>query len=354
MLLDDEIDGPRIARYVMGRCSPDEASQIRGRLAYDAALAELVEELERLWQATVPTTSGWDVERAWADLLAARALHHAAPEHTPAPLRQPPDLYLTFRARPAWTWRAAAAAILVGTGTLSWYAIRASRSTTPPAPLTEITTRPGQRAVLRLADGTRVELGVASRIRYAPTYGTETRTVHLEGEAYFDVTHDERRPFAVHTAYGVARGLGTQFSVRAYPETEDVEVVVVEGAVSLEAALPARPPERVVLGASDLGRVNPAGQMSVERGVDTAARLAWREGRLVFHDTPFGEALAQLSRWYDADLRLGDSALANYPLTATLRGESLTSVLRLLAAALDVRVEREGAAMVFYPKTGTQ
>ena len=62
------------------------------------------------------------------------------------------------------------------------------------------------------------------------------------------------------------------------------------------------------------------------------------------------EALPQLSRWYDADFQLGDPALGAHPLTASLRGEPLPQVLELLTAALAVRVERHGTAVVFYRK----
>jgi transmembrane sensor len=331
--LSDEIDGPRMARFVTGQCPPAEAAEIRRWLAEDPAREALVHELGRIWELARLTTSDWDVDRAWHDLRAAR---EAAP-----PVARP--------ARPAWHWRAAAAMVLAGAGTLAWHFTHRTNQSSAAA-LTEIATRRGQRATLRLTDGTRVDLGVASTIRYAPNYGAEKRDLHLEGEAYFEVAHDPARPFVVHTATAVARDLGTRFGVRAYPSSGEVEVVVVEGAVDLRAATPHGASDRVLLARADLGRVDRSGRFSVAHGADTVARLAWRQGRLVFRNTPLREALPQLSRWYDADFQLADPALGAHPLTASLRGEPLPQVLELLAAALAVRVERQGTAVVFYRK----
>jgi ferric-dicitrate binding protein FerR (iron transport regulator) len=178
--------------------------------------------------------------------------------------------------------------------------------------------------------------------------------VYVEGEAYFEVASDPRTPFVVHTAQAVARDRGTKFGIRAYPGASQVEVVVVEGAVDLRATSPdVAASDSLFLVAADLGRLDNAGRLSVEHGVDTATRLAWRTGRLVFRDTPLRDALPQLGRWYDADLQLGDSALAGYPLTASLKGEPLAKVLELIAAALNVRVERRGSAYVLYPPPRT-
>jgi ferric-dicitrate binding protein FerR (iron transport regulator) len=201
----------------------------------------------------------------------------------------------------------------------------------------EIATRPGQSATVRLPDGTRAELSVASTLRYAPTYGRRQRDVYLEGEAYFEVTPDPRKPFTVHAGNAVTKDRATKFAVRAYPGASHVEVLVVEGSVDLNS---------VVLRTADLGRLDRVGRLRVEHGIDPAARLGWRTGRLRFRDTPLREALLQLNRWYDADLQLGDSALGAYPLTASLRGEPLDRVLDLITAALNVRVVRRGTSIV--------
>ena len=166
------------------------------------------------------------------------------------------------------------------------------------------------------------------------------RGVSLEGEAYFDVVHDERRPFVVRAGELVATDLGTEFTVRAYPEDAGARVVVREGRVAIRAAGSAATPERVVA-PGQLGRLGVGAEPAVEPA-DTAAYFAWTEGRLVFDGTPLRDALPQLSRWFDLEFRLADSSLGDVPLTATLKTQPTPDVLDNLAASLGMRQRRLG------------
>jgi transmembrane sensor len=136
--------------------------------------------------------------------------------------------------------------------------------------------------------------------------------------------------------------------VRAYQGDSSVAVVVAEGRVGL-AAQDGRQGS-AVLTRGDLARLDPAGRVRVERGVDVARYLAWTQGRLEFVNAPLRDVLPELARWYDLDFRLADSALASRPLTASLGAESASEMLRLLEASLDVRVRRAGRVVTLQPQ----
>jgi ferric-dicitrate binding protein FerR (iron transport regulator) len=189
-------------------------------------------------------------------------------------------------------------------------------------------------------------LGVASTLRYPADFAGGPRGVSLEGEAYFEVVHDERRPFVVRAGELVATDLGTEFTVRAYPEDAGVRVVVREGRVAIRAAGSAAAPERVVA-PGQLGRLGAGREPAVEPA-DTAAYFAWTEGRLVFDGTPLRDALPQLSRWFDLEFRLADSTLGDVPLTATLKTQPTPDVLDNLAASLGMRQRRLGRTVTLY------
>ena len=108
----------------------------------------------------------------------------------------------------------------------------------------------------------------------------------------------------------------------------------------------------VVVRARDVARLSADGHLTVRRGVRTDAELAWMSGRLVFDRMPFGEAVAQINRWYDADVRLGDSTLAHYALTASLTDESFPRAIKIIAAALDARIERHHSTIVLFSARG--
>ena len=216
----------------------------------------------------------------------------------------------------------------------------------------EITTQPGERAELTLVDGTRVVLAPASTLRYTVDLGSAPRReLTLEGEAYFDVAHLERRPFLVRTSHTVTEDLGTRFEIRAYLADSAVRVVVEQGQVSVSggsrgsASLPPEP--RIVSGGS-VAYADRGGDVRVAEG-SAGSYLAWTHGELRFDRTPLTDALAEIGRWYDIDLQLGNAQLANKSLTASFRGDPVDDVLHTLERALSVRVQRQGRTMTLYP-----
>jgi len=186
-------------------------------------------------------------------------------------------------------------------------------------------------------------LAPGSVLRRPSTYGERGRAVQLEGEAYFAVTHDAARPFAVHTARAVARDLGTRFVVRAYGDEPATDVVVAEGSVAV-----AHPSSRdsVILGARERATVTAGGRVVRTSGVGLPAYLDWTEGRLVFDRTPLRDVARRLERWYGIEIRLADSALGNRRLTATLESEQPAGAVDLVATALRLSLSRSGSAYV--------
>src|SRR5690606_29072620 len=109
---------------------------------------------------------------------------------------------------PTWVTRAAAIlALALGGGALWNYQLRPAGDEPRAVAMREYSTDRARRAEIRLKDGTRVILSVESRLRVPRDYGRRHRTVYLEGEALFEVEHDERRPFRVHAADALAEDL---------------------------------------------------------------------------------------------------------------------------------------------------
>jgi transmembrane sensor len=346
----DEIDGPRLTRYVSGQCTADEAAAIRRWIAGDPSRERLVGELEAAWRVAGQAPYEWGVDEGWRRFDAARRARNRSSfrlihgEKRPAPA-------LVIRDNGTPIWRIAAAVLVVVGASFAVY-----HAATPPAraridanAMTEVATLRGQRATLRLPDGTRVALGMASRLRYARAFGDSARDVYLDGDGYFDVAHDSLHPFVVHTGLADVRDIGTKFGVRAYATSPSTEVIVIEGAVSFAAPQTGEP---LVLHAKDLVRLEGDGRSTtLVHGVEPGDYLAWTEGRLTFHDTPLREVIAELHRWYDRDLlQLADTALGSRRLTASFTNESLPIVIDRIALSLDLREERHGQAVVLHPR----
>jgi transmembrane sensor len=347
--MDDETLEIEIARFVAGKSSAEEAARVREWIGGDPERQQYVDGLTQTWELGQLPFSRWDAERAWRDLAAGRA---ARPRAIPGSRLPAPA---SLRWSLGWPLRAAAVLVLAVGGALLW---RSLPKTAAPAPIVqthEYATRPGQRAELRLADGTRVLLNVDSRIRvpteFGSAKGSAERSVSLEGEAFFDVRHDPDHPFRVRTARGIAEDLGTEFVVSAYPESRGMQVAVVSGAVALRRDTSARSAAPLRLTRGDLALLDST-RAEVRRDIDLAPYVGWTTGSLVFEGAPLGIALPRIERWYDVEIRLADSALADRRLTATFHDTPLEHVLELLALSFSLRVDRRGRSITLTPKSG--
>ena len=88
----------------------------------------------------------------------------------------------------------------------------------------------GEYAIV-LADGTKVWLNAASRLRFPVAFTDSVRQVELEGEGYFRVSQNPEKPFVVKVAGADVRVLGTSFNVFAY--NDHLITTLVEGKVAL-------------------------------------------------------------------------------------------------------------------------
>jgi transmembrane sensor len=247
---------------------------------------------------------------------------------------------------------AAAAIVLVVVGAGAALEVIASKRVTPPAASVVaaphvFSTQRGQRAEVRLVDGTRVTLAPASRLVVPADFDIAHRDVSLEGRAMLTVVHNERKPFTVHARSAVVLDVGTRFDVSAYPEDREVVVVVTEGVVQLRDSS-AIPSSAVEMKRGSVGRVVASGKTTAVHGVDTDRLTAWTDGTLQFDEARVPDAMAELARWYDLDVRIADPSLAARRVTATLRDQALPDILELFAIGLGARVERHGRTVVFH------
>jgi transmembrane sensor len=197
-----------------------------------------------------------------------------------------------------------------------------------------------QRATITLPDSSTVLLNVGSRLEIPADYTRGNRTVRLTGEALFTVRHDEHSTFAVVAGGQTARVLGTSFVVRHYDTDTAAMVAVRDGKVGVRQA---------VLTANQRADINATGVVRV-RSV-TVGVFSFAAGVLTLADMPFPNAVAELNRWYDADIRIGDARIATHHIKGEFVTGSLSDLAAILELTLDARVVRDGRVLTIYPRS---
>jgi len=343
MTLDDQthIDWTLLARYFGGVCTSDEAQYVERWVAEEPARAREIALLRAAWEQAgeIPFEHRGPLAR---DRIMDRVgLGQGMVNKRGLTDPRAPRLTLDQRPRGRWMGIAAGiAAVLVLIA--SWVVWQRVPSPVLATPARDFATRPAQRLSIDLADGTRVVLGSASRLAVPADFGVHGRTVMLEGDAYFTIAHDGRRPFRVRTATTTTEDLGTSLVIRARSSDSVVEVMVVEGKVALHADTSSAS-RGVALSRGQLGRVARSGLVSVTEAVDISTLLGWMEGKLDFHKTPLAQVCEAFERWYDVRIELPDSTLRSVPVTASFSDQSVDEAFRTLAQLLGLRYERNGS-----------
>jgi transmembrane sensor len=217
--------------------------------------------------------------------------------------------------------------------------IRSASPVVMPLAVSVYTTGPGERATVLLADSTTVVLNVDSRLEVPIDYASGNRNVRLKGEALFSVSHHHGTPFTVAAGPSVTRVLGTTFAVRHYETDRLARVTVRDGKVAVRD---------VVLTAQQQAQVGANGQPIV--GPAQREQLTFASGVLSLPRTPLSAAIADLNRWYDADIRIGDPQLASRDIRGEFVSGSLAELADILQLAFDIRVVREGRTLTLYAR----
>lgn len=194
----------------------------------------------------------------------------------------------------------------------------------------------GSRTIVQLSDGSVVHLNYGSSIKYPQFFTGDTREVMLTGEAYFDVSHNPEKPFIVTAGNLTVEALGTAFNVLAYPDNHVIETTLVNGKVVLEQndadgkteSIGVMVPGQHVKYNSETGTVRST-RGSVEK------YIAWKDGKIVFDDTPITVVAERLSRMFNVDIEVADD-LEDYIFTVTFIDEPLFQILDLMTIAAPV------------------
>ncbi|MBT8233312.1 MAG: FecR domain-containing protein [Saprospiraceae bacterium] len=135
-------------------------------------------------------------------------------------------------------------------------------------------TQSGEKIKLELKDGTTVYLNQRSMIKYPEQFGSTSRRVFLEGEAYFDVKHDKQKPFGVDFEHGAVDVLGTSFNVKAYEGDLHSTVIVTSGLVKFSSK---SNPKKTRLSKSQKGILNHNSRRISSSNVSNYNPLAWKD-----------------------------------------------------------------------------
>lgn len=216
---------------------------------------------------------------------------------------------------------------------------------------TLITPRGGEYQVT-LSDGTKVWLNTASSLRFPTRFQGKQREVVLSGEAYFEVSKDEKHPFIVRTANDMkVTVLGTKFNISSYTDDPGQKITLTEGSVRVRNEdEPARTDSGVLLKPGYQAVFSKDNRRISVAKANLEAALAWKNGLFLFDGESLGSILRNLSRWYDVKVVYADGVDTRFHFTGRIhRYENITGILHLLELTGKVEFTMNGRQLEVVP-----
>jgi len=300
-------------RLLDADCPPDVRAEFERWRAADPRHAAAYRELQLLWQRS---------EAAVKDPAVMAAARRA--------LRPQPEMHATRR----WLFPAMA----LGMAALVAVAILPQWLSAPADPVgVDYTTVTGQQRSVQLADGSSILLDTDSEVTVR--YSARTRRVDLlQGRAQFSVQGNHAWPFVVHAGHGTVTAVGTQFQVRL--DNRSTDVVLLKGKLAIATQAPDGSSQQASLIGGQGLRFDQDGQISPVHALDLAQAQGWTQGRLIVHDWRLPQLLAEMNRYSETKLEIGDPALQDIRISGVFRTNDPQTFLKVMRQGWAIRARR--------------
>jgi len=202
---------------------------------------------------------------------------------------------------------------------------------------------PGQRINVLLSDNTNVWLNANTTFRYPSKFARKNREVFLDGEAWFDVSKNKKKPFIVKTDQGEVRVTGTTFNLEAYSEYKNFVTSLFEGSVDIyqnNAKLATLKP-------------NQKGMLQNDRyfisTIDNTDKYLWRDGLIAFDNMKLEDILFELEKYFDIQIEINTKKLPQHRYTGKFRqADGVDYALRVLQKSIHFSYSRDDEKQIIY------
>jgi ferric-dicitrate binding protein FerR (iron transport regulator) len=187
-----------------------------------------------------------------------------------------------------------------------------------------------------LPDGSIIFLNSDSKIKYSIDGEKGIREVFLNGEAWFEVKKNKKKPFVVHTPFYDVNVTGTQFNVKAYQTENKIITTLEKGQIiihstenfKLEEDLILKPGEQVVLEKNS--------RKLTVKTVNTNCFTSWKDNKLIFVNMNLKELIVLLERKYGVDIEVKNKVILDLHFDGTLKNETILEILDILKRTLPI------------------
>jgi transmembrane sensor len=315
-------------KYINNECTPEEFEKLKTWIQRTEAADQLEGPMKSLWEQARASSAKENVD--WAKMH-ARITRNEKP----------------FLLRSSMLKYAAAISFLALGSYLYLHKVP-QQQTSPQAATAYLSMHSGAKnaTLIVLEDGTKVTLNANSDLRYPKTFGSATREVFLDGEAYFQVVHNTSKPFIVHSGKLKTQVLGTSFAVNAYSGTLPLSVSVLTGKVSVKDE---KSNEQVVLTPGRVASTRKEhSKFLLSSLADPAESIAWIEDKMIFDNATLEETAFKLSNRFGVRIHITNKEVSQQRITAMFHKQPLHNILGALTRLTGSNYKSENTNYTIY------
>lgn len=203
-----------------------------------------------------------------------------------------------------------------------------------PISYTTVITENGQTSMIILPDSSKVWLNSGTTLSYNNNFSVSNRNINLKGEAYFKVKRNEAVPLIVSCNNLEIKVLGTEFDVMAFPEADEISVVLEKGSIELSHVN--NKFQNFELTPGEIARFDYVNNKLVVSKVNTYEYISWKDGVLIFKDASMKDVFTKLEHWYDLEIQVENPEIYNLIFNATIVDESMEDIFHLIKYTCDI------------------
>ena len=313
-----------ITRYLAGEASSDDLVFLEAWLKADPGHRQIFDDYRRIWlgMEQARMDAAVDPDKEWIE-LEAKILVNEEPAR---------GRIISFSFRQVLR----IAAIILLLAVPSFFVFRYFTHPEQKQLEANLTIKEG-----KLPDGTSVTLNKGATLEYPSSFKGNKRNVKLNGEAWFEVKHDDAKPFIIISHNVRVEVLGTSFYVNTNAANNTMEVILNSGSVAVY--FDDHKENSIFLSPGEKAEIIP-GQQKMEKDINTDQNYrSWMTQRFIYNNTPLVTIVADLNKVYHANLRIATPVISYCLVTATFDHQSPESILHVLQATLDLNISTHGA-----------
>ena len=234
-------------------------------------------------------------------------------------------------------WLSIAAVLLLTVGLTWWF--YSSNSTV----WLETVSQNNVQKELTLSDNSQVSLNDNSQVIYSEKFA-DKREIHFQGEGFFDITHDPKRPFLIHTENTLVEVLGTSFNIRNYADESTMVVSVVSGKVAF-SSIQNGLQEKIFLLKGEQGIYNKETNL-IYKSAAKPNQIAWKTKKLTFDNALMRNVIRDLERYYDIGITADNEAFLNCHFKGNFDNAKFDTVLDVLEYSMGISYEMQGSKYI--------